>query len=81
MSVTRIFGAVREGERWRRRYNFELKHDFGEPDMVAVVKVRVTICPLKRGHVLFFDVRSSFYEKFLEHHFFHTLSSFLLFFL
>jgi len=35
-----IFGAMREGERWRRRYNFELKRDFGEPDIVAVVKVQ-----------------------------------------
>ena len=35
-----IFGAMREGERWRRRYNFELKRDFGEPDLVAVVKVQ-----------------------------------------
>ena len=25
-----IFGAMREGERWRRWYNFELKRDFGE---------------------------------------------------
>ena len=35
-----IYGAVREGERWRKRYNFELKRDFGEPDIVAVVKVQ-----------------------------------------
>src|SRR5687768_10480610 len=35
-----IFGAMRKGERWRRRYNFELKRDFGEPDVVAVVKVQ-----------------------------------------
>ena len=35
-----IFGAMREGERWRRRSNFELKRDFGEPDIVAVVKVQ-----------------------------------------
>jgi len=35
-----IFGAVREGERWRIRYNFELERDFGEPNIVAVVKVQ-----------------------------------------
>jgi len=35
-----IFGAVREGERWRTRYNFELARDFGEPNIVAVVKVQ-----------------------------------------
>ena len=35
-----IYGAVREGERWRKRYNFELKRDFGEPDIVTVVKVQ-----------------------------------------
>ena len=35
-----IFGAMHEGERWRRWYNFELKRDFGEPDIVAVVKVQ-----------------------------------------
>lgn len=33
-----IFGAIRERERWRRRYNFELKRDFREPDIVAVVQ-------------------------------------------
>ena len=35
-----IFGAVREGERWRRKYNFELQRDYGEPDIIAVVKVQ-----------------------------------------
>lgn len=35
-----IFGAMREGERWRRRYNFELERDFAEPNIVAVVKVQ-----------------------------------------
>jgi sorting nexin-29 len=35
-----IFGGLREGEQWRRRYNFELQRDFGEPDIVAVVKVQ-----------------------------------------
>ena len=35
-----IYGAVCEGERLRKRYNFELKRDFGEPDIVTVVKVQ-----------------------------------------
>lgn len=35
-----IFGAMREGERWRRRYNFELRRDFGDPDIVAIVKIQ-----------------------------------------
>ena len=35
-----IFGAVREGERWRTRYNFELQRDFNEPNIVAVVKTQ-----------------------------------------
>src|ERR1700744_5423160 len=35
-----IYGGVREGERWRKRFNFELKRDFGEPDIVTVVKVQ-----------------------------------------
>ena len=35
-----IFGGIREGESWRRRYNFELERDFAEPNIVAVVKVR-----------------------------------------
>ncbi len=35
-----IFGAVQENEVWRRRYNFELQRDFGEPNIVAVVKVQ-----------------------------------------
>ncbi len=35
-----IFGAVQEDEVWRRRYNFELQRDFGEPNIVAVVKVQ-----------------------------------------
>ena len=30
-----IFGAMREGERWRRRYNFELEQNFGEPTIIA----------------------------------------------
>lgn len=35
-----IFGGAREGEGWRRRYNFELQRDFGEPNVVAIVKVQ-----------------------------------------
>ena len=33
-----IFGAVREGERYRRRYNFELQRSFAEPNIVSTVK-------------------------------------------
>ena len=35
-----IHGAVHEDERWRKRYDFELKRDFGEPDIVTVVKIQ-----------------------------------------
>ena len=35
-----IIGAMREGERWRSRYNFELQRNYGEPDIVTVVKVQ-----------------------------------------
>ena len=35
-----IFGTMREGEQWRRRYNFELAQNYGEPSIVAVVKVQ-----------------------------------------
>lgn len=35
-----IFGGKREGENWRRRYNFELHRDFGEPDIVTSVKTQ-----------------------------------------
>ena len=35
-----IFGAVRENQVWRRRYNFELEQLFGEPNILAVVKTQ-----------------------------------------
>lgn len=35
-----IFGAVRENGEWRRRYNFELEREFGEPSIIAVVKTQ-----------------------------------------
>ncbi len=35
-----IFGGMRQGEAWRRRYNFELHRDFGEPDIMALVKTQ-----------------------------------------
>ncbi len=34
-----IFGAVLENGEYRRRYNFELERDFGEPNVVSMVKV------------------------------------------
>ena len=33
-----IFGTKLEDGRHRRRYNFELEQDFGEPNIIAVVK-------------------------------------------
>ena len=33
-----IFGAKLEDGRHRRRYNFELEQDFGEPNIISVVK-------------------------------------------
>ena len=33
-----IFGTKLENGRHRRRYNFELEQDFGEPNIIAVVK-------------------------------------------
>lgn len=35
-----IFGGKREGDTWRRRYNFELHRDFGDADIVAMVKTQ-----------------------------------------
>jgi len=34
-----ILGAKQEDGRWRRRYNFELEREYGEPNIIAVVKV------------------------------------------
>ncbi len=34
-----ICGATHEGDRWRRKYNFELEREYGEPNIVANVKV------------------------------------------
>ena len=35
-----IFGAMREGDSWKHRYNFELERDFAEPNIVAKAKVQ-----------------------------------------
>lgn len=37
--LRRIFGAVREGDHWRRRYNREVYELFGEPDITRIIKL------------------------------------------
>jgi hypothetical protein len=37
--IRKIFGAVREGGHWRRRYNNELYGLYTEQDLVSYIKV------------------------------------------